>query len=214
MQDMQIKVSIADDHPVVANGIRNILNDFEHLEVLEVYSNGQSLLQGIKNLQPDVLLLDMNLPDMAGPDLARTISKQFPTVKILVFSSSDILIQAKKMMQAGASGYLLKESDDVMIANAIETVYKGGQFLSPSIQQAMLDDMFKTKNRPRHAVLTRREKEILQLIVTEHTNQEIAEKLFISPHTVENHRNNLLQKLNVKNTAGLVRVALQNGLVD
>src|SRR6187551_2895267 len=115
---MQIKVSIADDHPVVANGIKNILNDFEHLEVLEVYGSGQALLQGIKSLQPDVLLLDMNLPDLAGPELARTVSKQYPSVKILVFSSSDILIQVKKMMQAGASGYLLKESDDVVIANA------------------------------------------------------------------------------------------------
>ncbi len=211
---MHIKVSIADDHPVVANGIKNILNDFEYLEILEVYNSGQSLLQGIKSLQPDVLLLDMHLPDMDGAELAKTINKQFPAVKILVFSSSDILIQVKKMLQAGASGYLLKESDDVVIAAAIEMVYEGKQYLSPSIQQAMLDDMFKSKNKSKQAVLTRREKEVLQLIVAEYTNQEIADKLFISPHTVENHRINLLQKLNVKNTAGLVRVALQNGLVE
>lgn len=211
---MNIKVSIADDHPVVANGIKNILNDFKHLEVLAVYPNGNALLQGIKALQPDVLLLDMNLPDTEGAELARTITKLYSTVKILVFSSSDITIQVKKMLQAGAAGYLLKESDDVTIVKAIETVYNGGQFLSPAIQQAMVDDMFKNKNRPKQAVLTRREKEVLQLIVAEHTNQEIADKLFISPHTVDNHRINLLQKLNVKNTAGLVKVALQNGLVD
>jgi DNA-binding NarL/FixJ family response regulator len=116
----------------------------------------------------------------------------------------------KKMLKMGCMGYILKDSDDVTILKAIETVQNGGQFLSPLLQQQLVEDMFGGKRKNNH--LTRREKEILQLIVHEHTNQEIADKLFISLHTVENHRISLLHKLEVKNTAGLVKVALETGL--
>jgi DNA-binding NarL/FixJ family response regulator len=211
---MPITLAIADDHPVVANGIRTILRGVPNMEIIETYTSGQALLQGIKNQRPDVLLLDMQLPDMNGPELAASILKLYPQQRILVLSSTDILLQVKKMLKLGCMGYLLKDADDVTIIKAIETVQQGGQYLSPVLNQQLIDDLFRNKkSEKKSTLLTRREKEVLQLIIDEHTNQEIAEKLYISLHTVENHRISLLHKLDVKNTAGLVKVALQTGLV-
>jgi len=211
---MPIKLAIADDHPIVANGICNILRDADHVEVTDIYTNGATLLKGLTERQPDVLLLDMHLPDMSGPELAASILKNYPQLRILVLSSSDVLILVKKMLKLGCMGYILKDADDTTILQAIETVQKGGQFLAPALQQMMIDDMFRNKkSEKKNTALTRREKEVLQLIIDEFTNQEIADKLFLSLHTVENHRISLLHKLEVKNTAGLVKVALQTGLV-
>ena len=212
---MSIRVAIADDHPIVGNGLKKILNDFPHIRVAAIYTTGKELLEGMRKEQPDVLLLDMHLPDLEGPALARDILKRYTSVRILVLSSSDIIVQVKKMLQLGCMGYLLKDSDDLTIVKAIEAVHEGGQFLSPVLQQRLLGDLFRNKQSDKYqANLTRREKEILQLITREFTNQEIADKLFISLHTVDNHRSSLLQKLQVKNTAGLVRKAIEHGLID
>lgn len=211
---MPITLAIADDHPIVANGIRTILRGVPNMEVIDSYTSGQALLQGIQHQRPDVLLLDMQLPDMNGPELAASILKLYPQQRILVLSSTDILLQVKKMLKLGCMGYLLKDADDTTIIKAIETVQQGGQYLSPLLNQQLIDDLFRNKKaEKKNTLLTRREKEVLQLIIDEHTNQEIADKLFISLHTVENHRISLLHKLEVKNTAGLVKVALQTGLV-
>ncbi|RXK86539.1 response regulator [Filimonas effusa] len=210
-----IEVVITDDHPIVVNGLKKVLDDFEHIQVTAVFHNGNDLLQSIAAHQPNVLVLDMHLPDTTGIEIARIVTKKYPAVKILVLSSSDIILQVKKMLQIGCAGYLLKDSDDLTIVAAIETVFNGGQYLSPSLHQRVVDDMFKTRNiEKKQALLTKREKEVLQLIIDELTSQEIAAKLFISPHTVENHRISLMQKLEVKNTAGLVKKALEGGLTN
>ncbi|OQP68423.1 response regulator [Niastella populi] len=211
---MTIKIAITDDHPIVANGLKKILDDFANIDVVAVYTTGNDMLKEVGASLPDVMLLDMNLPDLEGPDLARQLLKKFPSIKIIVLTSSDVTVQVKKMLQIGCQGYLLKDSDDKTIVQAIETVYGGGQFLSPVIQQQLVNDMFRTKNQKQNTLLTRREKEVLQLITQEYTNQEIADKLFISLHTVDNHRSSLLQKLDAKNTAGLVKKAIENGLVE
>lgn len=208
---MSIKLIITDDHPVVTNGLLKIFSDHSHIQVLLVCHSGKELLNNLKTQTPDILLLDVHLPDIEGTELSVTILQKYPSIKIIILSSVDIIIQVKKMLQAGCMGYLLKDSDDVTIVQAVETVYGGGQFLSPILQQQLVSDMF--KKRQQSTELTRREKEILQLITEEFTNQEIAEKLFISPHTVDNHRISLLHKLQAKNTAGLVRKAIENGLV-
>jgi len=211
---MTIKVAITDDHPIVANGLKKILDDFPNINVVAVYATGNAMLKEVAASMPDVMLLDMNLPDLEGPDLARQLIKKHPSIKIIVLTSSDVTVQVKKMLQLGCQGYLLKDSDDNTIVQAIETVYNGGQFLSPAIQQQLVNDMFRNKSQKQNTLLTRREKEVLQLITQEFTNQEIADKLFISLHTVDNHRSRLLQKLDAKNTAGLVKKAIENGLVD
>jgi len=211
---MTIKVAITDDHPIVTNGLKKILDDFPNINVVAVYATGNAMLKDVATAMPDVMLLDMNLPDLEGPDLARQLIKKHPSIKIIVLTSSDVTVQVKKMLQLGCLGYLLKDSDDNTIVQAIETVYNGGQFLSPVIQQQLVNDMFRNKGQKQNTLLTRREKEVLQLITQEYTNQEIADKLFISLHTVDNHRSSLLQKLDAKNTAGLVKKAIENGLVD
>jgi len=210
---MKIRIAITDDHPIVTNGLKKILGEFAHLEIVDVFPSGKALLESIQSIAPDVLLLDMHLPDAEGPELAKKVLKLSPQTRILVLTSSDILVQVKKMLQIGCSGYVLKDADDLTIVKAIETVAEGGRFLSPGLEQRLVEDMFRTGHQEK-VQLTRREKEVLQLIMQELTNQEIADRLFISLHTVDNHRSALLQKLNVKNTAGLVRKAIENGLVD
>ncbi len=205
-----IKVAITDDQAIVVNGLQKILSGFEHIQLTGTYSNGEALEEGLTQIVPDVLLLDIQMPGKSGIELAGIINKKYPTVKIIALTNIDILIQVKKMLQQGCMGYLLKDTSPDTLLLAIETVYSGKQFLYEDLQKQLLNNIFDPKSQP---IITRREKEILQLIVNEFTNQQIADKLFLSLRTVENHRNNLLQKLNVKNTAGLVKVALTEGLI-
>ena len=158
----------------------------------------------------DVLLLDIQMPGKSGIELAAVITKQYRDIKIIALTNIDVVAQIKKILQQGVMGYLLKDANPATIINAIETVYGGEQYIQEQLRQQLLNSLSAGNAKQ---IVTRREKEILQLIVDEFTNQEIADKLFLSLRTVENHRNNLLQKLDVKNTAGLVKVAIQEGLV-
>src|SRR4051812_43594614 len=117
---MTIKVAITDDHPIVANGLKKILDDFPNITVVAVYATGNAMLKEVAASMPDVMLLDMNLPDLEGPDLARQLIKKHPSIKIIVLTSSDVTVQVKKMLQLGCQGYLLKDSDDNTIVQAIE----------------------------------------------------------------------------------------------
>lgn len=208
-----INVVITDDHPIVSNGLKNMLTRQGHIHVSGVFGNATELLTGIKKTLVDVLILDMKLPDGNGYDIACTILKTKPRVRILVFSNTDMVYQINKMLEAGCLGYLPKNADDEMILKAIDSVYNGQRYLSPALEAAVLEDAFRHKKKSQKATLTKREKEVLSLIVKEFTNQEIASQLFLSLSTIEFHRNSLLQKLSVKNTAGLVRVAIEAGLV-
>ena len=209
-----INVIITDDHPVVSNGLRNMLIKQSQIQVNAVYDNASELISHMSEV-PDsaVLVLDMQLPDGNGYDLAQSILKSRSDINILVFSSTDTVYQIKKMLQAGCLGYLPKNADDETIVRAIEAVAQGKRFLSPSLEAALLDDMIRNKDKNKKTTLTKREKEVLALIVKEYTNQEIANALYLSLSTIEFHRTSLLQKLKVKNTAGLVRVAIESGLV-
>ncbi len=214
-----INVALADDHPMVISGLTNMLHPFPHINVAQVYTTGGALLEGLKKVQPDVLLLDVLLPDMKGPELAQIITGKYPTVRILAITSLDAPVHVKSMIRNGSKGYLLKNTGQETLVEAIETVYKGQEFIEPMLKEQMLQNLLHYKKKEGSAysndkpVLTRREKEVLQLVVQEYSNQEIADQLCISLRTVENHRFNLQQKLNVKNTVGLVKVAIQMGLV-
>ncbi len=210
-----IQVAIADDHKVVITGLQNMLQAFSHINVSEVYYDGKSLLQGLKKQQPDVLLLDIQMPDSSGDELAAIIRTSYPNVRILVMTGFSTSYYIRNMLEKGAAGYLLKNTDEYILVQAIEAVHKGEQFIDPSLRQQFIQDLMESRKlehtRPS---LTRREKEILALILEEYTSQEIADKLTLSLRTVENQRVSLLQKLQVKNTAGLVKAAIEMKLLD
>lgn len=206
-----IQLAITDDQVIILNGLQKILADVKNIRITGVYNNGDELLEGIAKVQPDVLLLDIQMPGKSGIELAAIITKQYRNIKIIALTNIDVVAQIKKILQQGVMGYLLKDASPETIINAIETVYGGEQYIQEQLRQLLLSSLSASNSKQ---IVTRREKEILQLIVDEFTNQEIADKLFLSLRTVENHRNNLLQKLDVKNTAGLVKIAIQEGLVS
>ncbi len=205
-----ISLAITDDQVIILNGLQKILADVPNIQITGIYNNGDELLEGLVKNQPDVLLLDIQMPGKTGIELAAIITKTYRNIKIIALTNVDVVAQIKKILQQGVMGYLLKDASPGKIVAAIETVYAGEQFIQEELKQQLLSSLSASNAKQ---IVTRREKEILQLIVDEFTNQEIADKLFLSLRTVENHRNNLLQKLDVKNTAGLVKVAIQEGLV-
>lgn len=205
-----IKVAIVDDQVIILNGLQKILADANHIHITGLFHDGDDLLLALEKEQPDVLLLDIQMPHKSGLELATIISKKYPQIKMIALTNVDVLTQMKQMLQKGCLGYLLKDVSPGILIKAIETVYGGEQFLNEELKKQLLNSL---SGHGEKQLITRREKEILKLILEENTNQQIADKLFLSLRTVENHRNNLLQKLNAKNTAGLVRIALQEGLV-
>ncbi len=210
---MKIKLAIADDHPVVIDGIRRQLEQVPDIEVLATYRNGSELLEGLQHVKPDVLLIDISMPGKTGDELAQIISECYPDIFMLALTSFDQAFHVHSMLLNGCIGYMLKSSDQEVLLEGIRTVYSGKQFLDPVIKEIILKDTFRKKEEPAQPVLSEREKEILQLIADELTSQEIAEKLFLSLKTVETHRMNLLFKLNVKNSVGLVRKAIDLKLI-
>ncbi|RYZ31886.1 MAG: response regulator transcription factor [Sphingobacteriales bacterium] len=209
-----IKVAITDDNPLVINGIEKVLAHYPNFELTGTYDNGDALLAGLEQQAPDVLLLDIQMPGKGGEELARIISQRYPAIHILALTGFDTPVYVRSMMQSGCKGYLLKNIDQKVLIEAIETVYRGEQYIESSLKEELLNNMLKLKSaRPSTLPdLTPREKDVLLLIVEEYTSVEIAEKLFLGRRTVEKYRLQLLQKLQVKNTAGLVKVALKMGL--
>ena len=208
-----ITIGIADDHLLVIQGIRAMLGG-GNFQVLFSAVNGKDLLEHLLENQPDVLLLDIQMPDMNGVDLCKTITKCYPEIKIIALTNMDESHYVKQMIRNGASGYLLKNVDQLTMINAIEEVMIGNQYLDSQIRQNIMDEMLLGKKRSVQQVeLTKRELEILALIAKEFSNNEIAEKLFISLRTVQTHRLNISQKLNAKNLVTLVKEAYRRGLI-
>lgn len=205
-----IRISMADDHVIVLNGLQKIVAEVSDISVVGVYTDGDALLADLPLNQPDVLILDIQMPGKKGTELAAIIKKKHPAIKIIVLSNVEVMAQIKKMLQLGCMGYLLKNTDSETFITAIRTVNDGEQFLYEDLRKQLVNNLF----TPAHFIkITRREKEILQMIADEMTTQEIADKLFLSIHTIVNHRNSLLQKLDVRNTAGLMKKAVEEGLI-
>jgi DNA-binding NarL/FixJ family response regulator len=212
-----INIAIADDHPMVISGLISLLAPFRHIHVVGAYPNGSALLEGLAHNCPEVLLLDIILPDTSGKELVTTIKALYPDVKILIVTSLDAPTMVNSLMRRGANGYLLKGAGPQLLVDAIETVYHNQEFIDSALKEQMLQNVMKYKSdtlqQKTAPELTQREKEIIRLIAQEFTTKEISEKLFISYRTAENHRYNLIQKLDVKNTAGLVKAAIHLGLL-
>ncbi|WP_191963338.1 response regulator [Flavobacterium luteum] len=208
-----IQIAITDDHTIVIEGIKTMLKSNKEIEVLQSFENLKDTFENL-NSAVKVLLLDINLPDGNGINACKELLEKHPDLKIIALTNFEDTIFIKQILKNGAMSYLLKNTDKKELTEAIKSVIEGNRYLPKKISDILLNDSIGIQNSnyfiPK---LTVREKEILNLIIQEFTTEEIAVKLFVSTKTVESHRSNLIQKLGVKNSAGLVRVAFEKGLI-
>jgi DNA-binding NarL/FixJ family response regulator len=212
-----IKLLLADDHKIVRDGIKLMLEPQAGIDVIAEADNGKEVLKKLKDQVIDLVVMDINMPEMDGVTATKTIKENFPNVKVLALTMSNDDLHIRQMIQAGASGYIMKSAGRNELKEAIETIMEGKHYFSHEATQSIMMDLVKGKGKsstPDPIHITDRELEILELIVKEFTNQEIAEKLFISSRTVDAHRRNLLQKTGARNTAGLVKYAFQHNLIS
>lgn len=212
-----IRFAILDDHPLVVEGIRSLFQGEEQLRLLWGSTSTEDCWQQLQNLMVDALLLDIHLEHDNGITLCKQLKEKFPALRILMLTSYCETTFVKNALQNGASGYLLKNAGYAEISEALRTAHAGHCYLSEVVKQKMLDGLLNRRKPTLHVAyvptLTRREKEVLQLIVDEYTTSEIADKLFVGLKTIETHRMNLLQKIGAKNTAGLVKAAFELNLI-
>ncbi len=206
-----IRVFIVDDHPVVIEGIHALLQQEKDIEWAGQAMNAGSCLGFFVNHTADVILMDISMPGMDGVELCGTVKEKYPGIFILGLSTFNQGLYIKKMMENGASGYILKNSSKEDLLKAIHTVAAGGIYFSGEAGTALRE--YQQSSKTQLPELSAREKEILGLIAEGYTNPQIAEKIFLSSFTVDSHRKNILAKLNVKNTASLIRLAVEKKLI-
>lgn len=211
-----IRVAIVDDHPLILSGIRQSIQGMPDANLIATWKNAQEVKDNYLLDKPDVMLLDLNLPDGDGIKLCKDLLALAPQARIIILTTFDQLAIVKSAMNAGASGYLLKTVSVDELHKAIQGVYQGLNYLQEELKAQLADAALGKQKvhqdfRPQ---LTKREKEVLRLIADEFTSTEIAEKLFLSVKTIETHRANLMHKLQARNSAGLIKVALDKGLLD
>ena len=212
-----MKVAIVDDHKMFREGVEAMLDDHEHVSLAWGASNSAQTMELLEEDKPDVILMDISLGDESGIKLTTKILEIYPNIKILGLSMHKEDNYIVKILESGAKGYLLKDAGSEEMIRAIREVFDGGTYYSSHVTNILMKHVTqgtKPSERGDQIRLTTRETEILTLIAEEYSNPEIAKKLFISIRTVDTHRRNLLDKLQVKNTAGLVKYAIKNGLVD
>jgi DNA-binding NarL/FixJ family response regulator len=209
-KSLLIRVFIIDDHLMVTEGIKAILANVDGISVIGSATNAYSAMEYLKKNTVDVVLLDINLPEVSGLDLCPELIAKFPGMKVLGLSTFKERSFISRMISQGASGYVLKSASQDELVDAIAHAYRGQMYLSMEVAQTMANADTSQIQIP---LLTSREKEVLALIAEGLTNNEIAAQLFISPLTVDSHRKNLLAKLGVKNTASMIKVAVENKLI-
>lgn len=212
-----IKILIADDHEILRFGVSTYLTSIRGIKVVGEASTGEECIELFKKYNPHICILDISMPQKNGIETAKAIRELNPDVKILILSMHIDRKILNDVLKAGINGYLLKNTDKSDLLQAIRSVMKGQRIFSESISQMITDSYLNKSHGHFNAAnlnITKREQEILTLIVEGLTSQEIAQKLYISPRTVDTHRFNLMQKLKIKNTAGLVRFALKNNLIS
>ncbi len=206
-----IRVFIVDDHPVVIEGIHSLLQNEKDIAWVGQAMNAQSCLGFFVNNTADVVLMDISMPGMDGVELCAVMKEKYPGIFILGLSTFNQGLYIKKMMENGASGYILKNSSKEELIQAVHAVYEGRLYFNNEVGEAL--DAYQKSSKTLLPVLSSREKEILGFIAEGYTNPQIAEKIFLSPFTVDSHRKNLLAKLNVKNTASLIKLAIEQKLI-
>jgi DNA-binding NarL/FixJ family response regulator len=209
----EIKIIIADDHRVFIDGMIALLREFPEMKVIAEAENGQQLVELVNAHQPDVVLTDIQMPVKDGITATKEIHKLFPQIHIIALSMMNESIYIKKMLEAGASGYILKTVNKEELISTIRKVATGEKYFSQEVTAQLMNNFSdKTSKENPADVLTKREKEILGLIAQGLTDKEIAEKVFLSPLTITTHRKNILSKLGLKNKVELARFAMENKL--
>ncbi|MGL2994529.1 response regulator [Flavobacterium sp. TSSA_36] len=216
----EIKIHLADDHQILIDGITALLNTIQGFSIVGTSQNGANIYQEVTNNNTDILVLDISMPEKDGIQVLREFSKKGFPCKVIILSSYDDLKIVKEVMKLGASGYLTKECACESIIDAIHTITSGQEYFCKSIQNKIFNTV--TRNNPKvkgiatgiNATLTERELEIIILISLEFSGKEISDQLFISTHTVETHRKNIMKKIKAKNTISIVKYALKNQLIE
>ena len=213
-----INVFIIDDHKMVIDGLQLMLKSVEDIETIGYALNGEDGIAKVKLLQPDIILLDINMDGLNGIDTCKMLHNECPNCKVIAISMHKESSLIKLMLGNGAKGYVLKNAGQDEVITAIKTVYEGKTYLGESVNDIIINSITQTEKSKRISntfpTLSRRERDVLELILKEYTTQEIADKLFISFGTVETHRRNMLTKTGARNTAGLVRIAIEYNLLD
>lgn len=213
-----IKVLIADDHTIVRQGLRSLLESSADIRVVGEAADGRQAIELAERLQPDVVVMDIAMPGLNGLEATREIRRRFPKIRVLALTMHRDPQYAVRLLQAGAAGYLLKDSAKEALLAALQAVVRGETFLSPEVSRQVSDVYDRhgeaAAARSPFETLTTREREILQRIAEGYTSRQIAGQLAISAKTVNNHRARIMDKLNIRDIAGLTRFALQHGLIQ
>jgi DNA-binding NarL/FixJ family response regulator len=216
----KIKVLLVDDHTILRDGIASILNNVEGIEVVGGLSSGEEAINSFKSFEPDVILMDILMSGMTGLEATRWIKEQDKAIKVIIISSEIKKEFVSTGIKCGIDGYLPKDVDKETLVDAIRAVIKGEKYFNAAITNLVFEDFYtsekegKKKNRKITEGLTNRENEILSLIASGKSNQEVADALFISTKTVETHKANILEKLGLRNTAELVKYAIKNNIIS
>ncbi len=214
----KIRVLLAEDHTIVRKGIRSLLDEERDMEVVGEADNGRDAVAQAQLLTPDIVVMDHTMPLLNGLEATRQIRKLLPAVQVLILTMHTNEEYIFQFLQAGAAGYLVKQTAPTELVAAIRVIHAGDSFLSPTISKAVIDEYVRVGESSGKATpdggLTEREREVLQLIVEGHTNQAIAQQLQISVKTVGVHRLNLMQKLDLHNLADLTKYAIRNGIIS
>jgi two-component system, NarL family, nitrate/nitrite response regulator NarL len=211
----KIKVFLADDHPVVRKGLQSCLAKQDSLRIVGEAADGEEALAKIRELLPDVVLLDISMPRLTGLSVTETLRKELPNVKVLILSVHNNKEYIFRIIQSGAHGYVSKEAPPEELLRAIESVHAGETFFTPEVAHAALNQLVnRSGSGDPFAQLTSREREVLVLIAEGRSNKEIASQLGIGVRTIETHRERIMRRLNIHSVAGLTRFAIANGLVS
>jgi len=215
---MATNIIIADDHGVIRDGLKFILENDNSFKVSGSAANGFEAVKLVRELSPDIVLMDINMPELNGIEATSRIKSEFPEIKIIILSFHGDSESIFRALKAGADGYLLKESAGQEVVTAIRSVLSGSRYLSKKVDDTVIDAYLNEKKdkgiESQVEVLSHREKEVLQLVAEGNSSKEIAEKLFLSPKTIETYRSRIMSKLDLKDTSALVRFALRHGIIE
>ena len=212
--DEKLKILIVDDHEFFRNGLKMVINRLKYAQVVGEASNGKDFLKMIPEKEPDIVLMDIQMPQMNGIEATEKALEEYPDLKIVALTMFEDKEYLQSMINAGAKGFLLKNITREVLDQALQAISSGNNYYSPELLEFFTRKVSKEKNDEGEIRFTRREKEILQLICDGMSNKEIADKLFISERTVVGHKSNLLSKTNCKSTISLLSYAIKNKLVE